>query len=151
MLKMTYLEIQSDARPGVPVQSETSVDQEVEIVYAPDDVIAGILGLMEGDRFSANPRCIHEAIDALREKHSLLEGFVFAKGDFFSYSPLLERVLDRLRLSRLLTINETGFLYGLQGRTYIESKILSRFNEEERKALGEMAEKFEEMCGVEEE
>jgi hypothetical protein len=114
-----------------------------------DDVIAGMLSFVNGERFSGNPKTIHEAILELKGKYGdLLQDFVFtdAKHDVFPVSPLLEDVFARLQLSRIIRMENPDFeIYILTQRAkdYATAKIVTRFDKRERQQLKEMAESFE--------
>ena len=131
---------------------DASVDKEGRAIHSPDDIVVGMLGNMEGSCFTTDHRKIHTAMFSLREKYPLLlRQFVFTDGDVYPRSPLLERVFERLGLSRfLVTVGSDFDPYILRNKKRIEAEILPEFTEKEREVLGEMAKEFWVTCGVEE-
>ena len=115
----------------------------------PDDAIAAMLSFLKSDSFSGDPKRIHETIYRLRGNYpDLLQDFVFSdpEHDVYPLSPLLERILSRLQLSRLIRMENPDFeVYILkpQAKKYARENILPRFNAGERKSLKKMAADFE--------
>ncbi|TET38009.1 MAG: hypothetical protein E3J65_05815 [Dehalococcoidia bacterium] len=114
-----------------------------------DDVIAAMLSFVKAGSFKGDPKLIHETIFDLKKRYpELLEDFAFSdpEHDVYPLSPLLERVLSRLQLSRIIRMENPDFetyILKLRAKNYARKNILSRFNEEEQRQLEAMAKEFE--------
>lgn len=120
------------------------------------DVIAAMLSFLgeKTERFQADPKVINEAVFELKGKFpQLLERFAFSTdaGDLYPFSPLLERVLARLQLSRIITMENpdwTTFIIRPAAKEYIRQHILTAFSEDEKNQLKTMAQVLEEKTRV---
>ena len=118
-----------------------------------DDVIGGMLSFVKAGSFNGDPKLIHETIFDLKKRYpELLEDFAFSdpEHDVYPLSPLLERVLSRLQLSRIIRMENPDFeVYILkeEAMNFVRENILSRFNPRERRHLELMAEEFENKVG----
>jgi hypothetical protein len=119
-----------------------------------DDVIAAMISFVETPSFSGDPMLLHSIIFNLKKDHrDLLDEFAFSDPahDISPLSPLLERVLARLQLARIIRMENPDFeVYILKekARAFIRENILDRFTEDEQKELKEMAKKFQEIAGL---
>lgn len=81
-------------------------EDKIARLYATSpDVIITILFYYLGRFFTSDSKKIHTKINELREKQEyrdLLKPFEFVNAPRFHYSPLLERVLDRLQITHLI-------------------------------------------------
>ena len=113
-----------------------------------DDVIAAMLSFVKAGSFKGDPKLIHETIFDLKKRYpELLEDFAFSdpEHDVYPLSPLLERVLSRLQLSRIIRMENPDFetyIFKVRARNYTRKNILSRFDNDEKLQLEEMAKDF---------
>lgn len=109
----------------------------------PDNVITAVLFFLDSE-FTSDPAKLHTGIRMLREKEEykdLLEDFTFVNTYPFSYSPLLERVLQRLQECMLIRWKAPEPLFWMleKTRNVIEKDLLPKFNEEQQLQLKSMA------------
>lgn len=81
--------------------------------FSPDDVVTTVLSFIHSE-FSNNPEKIHETFYRLQKEtkyKDLLGNFEFIDYSQFHYSPLLERILNRLQESRLLSSRNPDYLF----------------------------------------
>jgi len=78
---------------------------ELRRYIAPDDIILAVFSLSGRELLPADEEKIHRAVCELKKKYpQLLEIFSFSRNDVYPFSKLLERVLLRLEIARLVTI-----------------------------------------------
>lgn len=120
----------------------------------PDDVVAGMLSFLSPgvEHFRGDPKLIHETISNLRKQFpKLLKEFAFSQGDVHPLSPVLEGVLSRLQLSRIIKMENPDFetfIIKEAAKDYVRREILVRFDDEDKSHLEEMAKEFEAKCGL---
>lgn len=122
-----------------------------DVSYVPDDIVAGMLSFFKGDYFTSDPERIHETIAKARVTYRILEVFPFSKDDAYPFSRLLERVLARLQVSRIIGMdNPTYDRYAIkeEGRKLIKEEILPFFDKEQQEQIRELATYFESECGI---
>ena len=81
--------------------------------FSPDDVVTAVLSFIRSE-FSNDPEKIHETFYRLHNDtkyKDLLGNFEFIGYSKFHYSPLLERILNRLQESRLLSSRNPDYLF----------------------------------------
>jgi hypothetical protein len=119
--------------------------------YLPDDVIAGVLGSLEVSIFTSDASRIHPALACLREKYPVLRGFTFSTGDLYPFSRLLERVLTRLQLARLIGMDNPDYeRYRISdgAKKFIQDEVLPRFTPDQQAEIRAIAAGFGEACGI---
>lgn len=112
----------------------------------PDNVIMAVLFFLNSE-FTSDSAKLHTGIRMLREKEDyggLLEDFVFVDAYPFPYSPLLERVLQRLQECMLIRWKalEPIFEISKRAKRAVEKGLLPKFNEEQQRQLKSMAEEL---------
>lgn len=132
---------------------ESQKSQRESREFVPDDVIAGILGFLDPPKettyLTGDPRVIHEAIFALRDKYPLLKVFPFSQGDIYPFSRYLEEVLSRLQVARLLGMENPDFkryIVKQRAKKIIRERVHKRFNDEQSAELQKIAREFEDRC-----
>jgi len=109
-----------------------------------DNVITGILFFLD-DEFTSDSEKLHRGFEALKgeeEYEDLLYPFAFLRAFPFSYSPLLERVLQRLQETKLLSMRSPDFaMYEMsqQARIAVERDLLPKFGEDQLAKLQRMS------------
>jgi len=115
------------------------------------DVILGVLANLNCHKFVAEQNKIHHVIFQAHRHYAILKNyFVFQPTAVYSYSRSLEVAVDILRNSRVIQYDSDDYLvYTLtpMGKI-IADDYLSRFTAEEKRELEEIAEIFEQECGV---
>lgn len=134
----------------MPQNDKATLDER----FLPDDVVAGMLYFycaeLDLNNFTGKKGKIHEAFFSMKQGHGdLLRRFNFTTDEKYPFSRMLEGVLSRLQLSRIIGMENPYFeKYEVKekARVYLESIATKRFNEQERKELKEMAKAFSEKC-----
>ncbi len=110
----------------------------------PDNVIACVLFYLN-DEFTSDPTKLHTGFKELAKKEEygeLLKPFVFVNAYPFSYSPLLERVLQRLQEAKLLSARNPDFvMYEMSGKAKkaVKEDVLPKFDKKTKPKLSKMA------------
>lgn len=110
----------------------------------PDEKIRVILKAMdiEDESISFDEECFHTTLyEYKRDYPEFLEEFSFLLNGTFPYSELLERILNRAKISRALkTVNPDFADVQLRKGTseYVKNKIEHKFSEDDLKALYEI-------------
>ena len=110
----------------------------------PDNIVTVALFFLDSEEFTSNSAKIHGGFEQLSEKEAyfeLLKPFIFVRRFPFDYSPLLERVLQRLCECQLLAFSGDLIQYRLdaKARKAIQKGILPKFSEEQQAVLQAMA------------
>jgi len=117
-----------------------------------DNIVAVILFFLDCEEFTSDPAKIHGGFEQLKQKgvnRKLLKEFLFVRRFPSSYSPLLERVLQRLCECRLLAFSGdlTNYRLDAKARKSIQDGILPKLNEEQQVILRAMALELNEFFG----
>lgn len=123
--------------------------------YLPDDIIAAMLYYVattfEKRYFSGDARLIHAPLAELKRKgNPLLQKFPFSENDIFPFSRVLEDVLTRLQISRIIGMENPDFeRYEIKtaAQDYVEREIISRFDDSEKEEIKKIGEYFAERAG----
>ena len=117
--------------------------------YLPIDIVAGMLSYVSNEKFTGNPKQIHETIYKLRRRFKILKAFPFSKYDVYPFSRELEKVLFSLQRARIIGMENPDFekfVIKKQGREYITQNILKRFTNEEKKTLKKIGKELGKKC-----
>jgi len=120
-----------------------------ESTYVLDDIIAGMLILTGLSSFTGKPLDIHRFIYDERRKYTILNSFSFSQDDIHPFSRVLERVLSRLELSRIIGMENPDFdrfIIKPAGIDIIKNDVLPLFAEDEIEQLTGIAEDFKNSC-----
>jgi hypothetical protein len=125
------------------------VEEGKESTYVLDDIIAGMLILTGLSSFTGKPLDIHRFIYDERRKYTILNSFSFSQDDIHPFSRVLERVLSRLELSRIIGMENPDFdrfIIKPAGIDIIKNDILPLFAKDEIEQLTGIAEDFKNNC-----
>ena len=118
--------------------------------HVDSDIVAALLRMTGANLLSADPRRIHRAMRLAAGLCPLLERFQPTLGTEDILSRTLDEALGRLRLSRILRMENTDYrryILDDQSRAYVDASILPRFALPEREALARAAAVVREVCG----
>lgn len=128
--------------------------QEFDRRRYPDDKIRVILRHMaiEGEGFRFNGENLHTAIFEAKSEHpDLFEEFTFRLNGTHPYSELLERVINRGKISRVIkTLNPDFSDAQIKEQThkYIVNTIEKKFSEEELEILRKISKEIQNEISV---
>ncbi|MFC1613431.1 hypothetical protein ACFL23_03820 [Patescibacteria group bacterium] len=123
--------------------------------YVPGDIIGGMFFYFYSESpnlpfFVGDLKKIHEAIFELRKSYPILKSFPFSEKEVSHFSRLLESVLHRLQLSRIIGMENPDFKRFIVKKPavkYLEESIIPLFNEEEKQQLKKIGKEFLSRCG----
>ena len=122
--------------------------------YVPDDVVAGVLSFLKVNLITGNAEPIHRTLSRLRANHAVLQDFTFSSTTRYPFSRLLEEVLTRLQLARVIGMDNPDYdryRINTSAKKIIQDEVVKRrFTEDERRQLEEIAGELEKECGIEE-
>ena len=113
------------------------------------DIIAAVLYYSYLNHFRGDLKLIHETVFELRKDSNLLKSFPFSQNDVYPFSRQLEDALFSLERSRIIGMENPDFemfIIKEKGKTYIQEKIIPRFNRGQLDELENLGKKFSSKC-----
>lgn len=110
--------------------------------HAPSEILAAVIGLTGTETIPADAERLQRAVYVARDMSPLLRVFVFSEYGAYPYSRILDDALARLKLSRVVRMENTdykNFLLSEEARKWISNEILSSFDDAERDSLRKVA------------